>query len=121
MIWTSLFGILTVVLLARAMGFARAARLEDAGAAARLASAALPGLQPVAAIMSEDGCGAMVAGADGRVALLRPLGDRWVVRPANGAAVRVDDGRLHIDLKEAMFPPVTLMIGPTAKDWAGRL
>jgi hypothetical protein len=121
MVWTSLFGILTVVLLARALGFAKAARLRDAGEAARIAADALPGFSPAEAVVADDGAGALVAGRDGRVALIRSFGDRWVVRIANGAAAEVQGATLRLKLSEAMFPPAELALGPAAASWAARL
>ncbi len=121
MVWTSLFGIITIVLLARALGFAKAPTLADAAAAQRIAAEALHDFRPVEAAVAEDGRGALVAGADGRVALVRPFGDRWVVRIANGAATRVEGGRLRLTPAEAMFPPAELVLGAAAGPWAQRL
>jgi hypothetical protein len=121
MVWTSLFGILTIVLLARALGFARAARLADAGEAARIAAEALHDFSPAEAVVANDGKGALVAGRDGRVALVKSFGDRWVVRIANGAAAEVQGATLRLKLAEAMFPPAELALGGQAAQWAARL
>jgi hypothetical protein len=121
MVWTSLFGIVTIILLARALGFSRAPKLHDASEAARLASDALPGFHPDAVGLATDGRGALVAGQDGRVALVRPFGDRWVVRVVNGARTAIVDQRLRLTSAEPMFPPVELALGPAAAQWASRL
>jgi len=121
MVWTSLFGILTIVLLARALGFARQAQLGDAGEAARIAADALHDFAPAEAVVANDGRGALVAGRDGRVALVKGFGDRWVVRIANGAEAAVEGGRLHLKLAEAMFPPAELELGAAATNWAKKL
>lgn len=121
MVFTSIFGILTIVLLARALGFARAAQLADAGEAARIAADALHDFAPAEAVVAEDGRGALVAGRDGRVALVSSFGDRWVVRIANGAAAEVKGATLRLKLPEAMFPPAELALGPAAAQWAQRL
>jgi len=121
MVWTSLFGIVTIVLLAWAMGFKRDPALADGEAAARLAADAVHGFAPAEAVVAAGGRAALVAGRDGRVALVRPFGDRWVVRLVNGAAAEVADGRLTLRLAEAMFPPASLDLGADARAWANRL
>jgi hypothetical protein len=121
MVWTSLFGIITLVLLARALGFAKAPRLADAHEAQRIAVDALPGFRAADAVVAQDSRGALVRGHDGRVALVRPFGDRWVVRIVNGAQTEVKAGRLRLTLNEAMFPPASLELGGAAATWAQRL
>ena len=121
MVFTSLLGVLTSVLLARAMGFAKQAQLTDAGEAARIAAEALHDFSPAEAVVADDGRGALVAGRDGRVALVKGFGDRWVVRIANGAAAEVQGATLRLKLPEAMFPPAELTLGPAAAHWAQRL
>jgi hypothetical protein len=121
MVWTSLFGILTIVLLARALGFAKQPVLTGTAEAGRIAADALINFAPAEAALTRDGRGALVAGRDGRVALVRGFGDRWVVRIANGAQTRLDGGRLRLTLAEAMFPPADLDLGPAAALWAKRL
>jgi hypothetical protein len=120
-VFTSLFGIVTVVLLAWALGFAKKARLADAGEAARIAADALHDFAPAEAVVADDGSGALVAGRDGRVALVKSFGDRWVVRIANGATAEVKGATLRLNLPEAMFPPAELALGPAAASWAKRL
>jgi hypothetical protein len=121
MVWTSLFGIVTLVLLARALGFAAAPTLADAAEAQRIAADAVDDFRPAEAVLAVDRRYALVAGADGRIALVRPLGDRWVVRIANGASACVNGGRLRIALAEAMFPAAEIDLGPAADSWARRL
>lgn len=121
MVWTSLFGIVTLLLLARALGFAKAPVLADAAEARRIAADALHGFRPVEAALAVDGRGALVAGGDGRVALVRPFGDKWVVRVVNGAAVQVKEGRLRLPSTEFMFPAAVLDLGAAAPVWANKL
>jgi hypothetical protein len=121
MVWTSLFGILTIVLLARALGFAKQPVLGDPAEAGRIAADALHDFAPAEAAVTRDGRGALVAGRDGRVALVSGFGDRWVVRIANGAETRLEGGKLRLTLAEAMFPPAELELGPAAAQWAKRL
>lgn len=121
MVWTSLFGIITIVLLARALGFARTPVLGDVAEARAIAAGALHDFRPAEAALDAGGRGALVAGADGRIALVRPLGDRWVVRVVNGAAATVTGDRLRLAPAEAMFPPAELRLGAEAAQWAKRL
>jgi len=121
MVWTSLFGIVTLVLLARALGFAKAPCLADAAEARRIASDALPGFRAGDAAVARDGRGALVAGGNGEVALVRAFGDRWVVRIVNGAEAEVAAGRLLLTLPEPMFPPAEIDLGAAAPAWAVRI
>lgn len=79
MIFTSIFGILTLVLLARALGFAKNPSL-DAATATTEAEAALPGFAAAAVTLDALTRTAQVSGRDGRIARVAPHGDRWVVR-----------------------------------------
>ncbi len=118
----SVIGVIALVVLARLLGFARRPQIDDGALAARLAAEALPGFRPVETAVSRDGAGALVAGQDGRVALVRPLGDRFVVRPLKAAIVGRAGGVLRVRPDEAMFPETVLDIGePAALAWAGRL
>lgn len=121
MVWTSLFGIITLMLLARALGFAKAPVLADDAEARRIAGDALHGFRPVDAALALDKRGALVAGGDGRVALVRPFGDRWVVRVVNGAAVEVKAGKMRLQSGEFMVPAAVLDLGAAAQSWAQRL
>ena len=121
MVWTSLFGIVTLILLARALGFAKSPVLNDAAQARRIAADALHDFDATEAAVAQGGKGALVAGRDGRVALVRSFGDRWVVRVVNGAAAAVKGGRLRIAPDEAMFPAADLDLGDAASAWAKKL
>lgn len=118
----SVVGVIALVVLARLLGFARQPQLADAALAARLASDALAGFDPADAAISRDGAGALVAARDGRVALVRPLGDRFVVRPLNSPIVARAGGLLRVRPDEPMFPETALDLGePAALAWAARL
>ena len=121
MVWTSLFGIVTLILLARALGFAKAPQLADAAEARRVAADALHDFTATEAALARDGRAALVAGSDGRIALVRGFGDRWVVRIVNGAHALASADRLRITPGEAMFPAAELDLGPAAAQWARRL
>ncbi len=121
MIWTSLFGIVTIIMLARAMGFAGSPQLADPAEARQIATDALHDFVAGDAALARDGRGALVAGHDGRIALVRPFGDRWAVRIVNGAAAEINGGLLRLKPAETMFPAATLDLGPAAAVWAKRL
>jgi hypothetical protein len=114
-------GVAVLIWLARALGFARPPRIADAALAGRIAADALPGFRPADAAVSRDGAGALVAGQDGRVALVRPLGDRFVVRALAGGAVARAGTVLRVRPAEPMFPETALDLGAAAPDWARRL
>ena len=118
----SVIGVVALVVLARLLGFARRPQIADAALAARLVAEALPGFQAAEAAVSRDGSGALVAAHDGRVALVRPLGDRFVVRPLEAPIVARAGGLLRVRPDEAMFPETALDLGEAvAMRWAGRL
>lgn len=118
----SVVGVALLVLAARLMGFARRPGLASADLAARLAVEALPGFRAAETALSRDGAGALVAGQDGRVALVRPLGDRFVVRPLQAAVVTRAGAVLRVRPDEAMFPETRLDLGEAAAmHWAARL
>lgn len=121
MIFTPILGVVLLVLVARAFGFARRPLIADAEDARRIAAAALPGFRPAEAAIAADARAALVAGSDGSVALLTPLGDRWVVRLADGAETRLAGTLLTVRLREFLFPPTTLDLGPAAAHWAAQL
>ena len=79
MIFVSIFGILTLVMLARALGFAKNPDLSET-TARDVSEAALPGFQAAAVAVDPSSRSAVVTASDGRVAQVRPHGDRWVVR-----------------------------------------
>jgi HSP20 family molecular chaperone IbpA len=79
MIFLSIFGIATLVLLARALGFAKNPPL-DAATATTAVKAALPGFAAADVAVDAGTRTATVSGRDGRVARVTPHGDRWVVR-----------------------------------------
>jgi hypothetical protein len=118
----SVIGVVALVVLARLFGFARRPQIDDPALAARLVAEALPGFRAAEAAVSRDGSGALVAAHDGRVALVRPLGDRFVVRPLEAPIVARAGGLLRVRPDEAMFPETMLDLGEAvAMRWAGRL
>lgn len=118
----SVIGVAVLVVAARLLGFSRTPRVPSAELAARLASDALAGFTPTETAISRDGSGALVVAQDGRVALVRPLGDRFVVRPLTSPIVGRAGSVLRVRPDEAMFPETSLDLGEAAAlHWAGRL
>lgn len=117
----SVVGVALLVLLARWLGFARSPQLASPALAAQLAEAAIPGLIVAETVLSVDAGAALVAAQDGRVALVRAFGDRWVVRVLHHPLVSRAGTILRIRPDETMFPETTLDLGPAASQWAARL
>jgi hypothetical protein len=114
-------GIITLVVLARALGFDADPLLGSRDEAAGLAHDALIGFAPADVAIDADARAALVSARDGRVALIRPHGDRWVVRVANGADASVTGDTLTVCIAEPAFTPVALRLGKDAPRWAQRL
>ena len=112
--------IAALVLLARWMGFNAQPRLTSAAQAGTIARDALTGFHADTVALAADARAALVAGRDGRVALVRPHGDCWIVRIANGAGVARVGDTLTVAIDEPMFAPVRLQLAD-AGDWAARL
>lgn len=110
-----------LIWLTRLLGFAARPCIADAALAARLAADALPGFRPADAVVSRDGAGALVLAGDGRVALVRPMGDRFVVRSLAGAQVARAGSILQVQPAEAMFPETALDLGEASLVWARKL
>lgn len=118
----SVIGVAMLVLAARWLGFARVPAIATDALAQRLAADALPGFVPGDTARSRDGAGALVAGHDGRVVLVRPLGDRFVVRPLSHPIVARAGAVLRVRPDELMFPETALDLGEAAAArWAARL
>jgi hypothetical protein len=76
----------------------------DGMAAIAEAEGRLAGFRAREVQLADDGRGALLRGADGRVALVLPLGDGWVVRRVPPSAVASDGtGAVSIRLDEPML------------------
>jgi len=117
----SVIGVVLLVLLTRWLGFRVQPRLSGPKLAADLVQAAVPGLIVAETALSVDARAALVAATDGRVALIRAFGDRWVVRVLDHPLVARAGTVLRIRTREAMFPETALDLGPDASSWAARL
>ena len=118
----SVTGVALLVLAARLLGFARRPVLASDALAAQLAAQALPDFVAAETARSRDGTAALVAARDGRVALVRPLGDRFVVRALQAPIVARAGAVLRVRPDETMFPETALDLGEAAAmRWAARL
>ena len=108
--------------MARLLGFARRPLVPSAELATQLVEQTLPGFRATDTAISRDGAGALVAGHDGSVALVRPLGDRFVVRVLHAPIVARAGAVLRVRPNEVMFPETLLDLGEAAAlQWAARL
>lgn len=118
MIFTSIFGILWLVVLAYLLGFRKQPTIDVAQARALVANA-LPAFRIGTVEVASDGRGALLEGVDRRVAMVRPHGDKWVVRIVTGA--RRDGSKLTLLPTEILVGATTLDLGAAAPVWARRL
>lgn len=124
--WAALAGSLGAVIALAAVAWALklgpAPRIADADEAKRLAREAHTGFVPADAAVDRDGRAAIVAGADGRIALLRVHGARVAARLLPRAEARAEGGILKIASGERMFGDVAIALGAAeAARWARRL
>lgn len=117
----SVVGVVLLVLITRWLGFRSQPRLSGPEQAADLAQAAIPGLIVAETALAVDAGAALVAASDGRVALVRAFGDRFVVRVLEHPLVARAGTVLRIRPREAMFPETVLDLGADASLWAQRL
>ena len=104
--------------MAYLLGF-RKRPVIDAAAARAIILDALPGFGAAEICVASDGRGALAAGRDGRVALIRPHGDRWAVRIVERA--KRDGSRVTLLPSEILVGATTLDLGAAAPVWARRL
>lgn len=118
----SVGGIALVVALAWWLGLRRPAAPLDALVARDLAELALAGFEAGDVALDETGAGAIVAGQDGRFALIKPHGAQWTVRALAEPAVTVESADLIVDGGDAMFGKVRLHLGAeAARAFAARM
>ncbi|MEE4349597.1 MAG: hypothetical protein V2J26_05160 [Pacificimonas sp.] len=87
-----------------------------------LAARDLTGFVPADALVSAEGRAALVAGAEGRLALVRRHGDHAVVRRlGDEARMQRDGAALRLQTGERMFGAVILDAGEDAALWESRL
>lgn len=111
----SLAAILALVALTYLLGFDGTARLHSEQEARALLQLAPGGFEPSEIGLDADGASAIARDRQGRLAVLVPHGNRFVVRLlAPQTKVAAHDGKLIID----GLPKVKIALGDCAKDWA---
>lgn len=113
--------VLIITTIAYLLGFRKTSTLADNEAAALVVQQSLIGFKPGDVTLSADHRAALVRAVDGRIALVRPHGDRWVARILDGAQTQLAGQSLTIRLGEPMFSPVALALGVDAARWAKML
>ncbi|HVJ00321.1 MAG TPA: hypothetical protein VM657_14785 [Sphingomonas sp.] len=110
--WLFLVGSLVAVLglagIARLLKLGGDGKVEDAGAAATAAEDALAGFRAEGAIVSEDDRAAIVAGAEGRVAVVKSHGANLAVREVKWSAVRSTYEGIEVETGDRRFGVIVL-------------
>lgn len=81
-------------------------RIDDADQAMRLAEDAIAGFDATEAVVGADGLGALVFGAGGSVALIRPSGARFLVRKMWRPGWRVTGTGIEIETGDRVPLPL---------------
>ena len=110
--WILLAGSVVAVLglagLARLLKLGGEGKVDDAGAAAKAAEDALPGFAAEGAMVSDDDRAAIIAGAHGRVAVVKAHGANLAVREVAWSAVRSTHEGLEVETGDRRFGLITL-------------
>lgn len=110
----SLAAISALVALTYLLGFRGTARLESEDEARELLRLAPGGFEPCEIGLDAAGAAAIARDAKGKLAVLVPHGNQFVVRRLDPAPViEARDGQLVI----AGLPQVQIMLGDRARDW----
>jgi hypothetical protein len=118
----SLAMVLALYALARALRLGGDERIEDAGHAARLAQAALPGFIAEDITLDRARIGALVRDREGRVLLIRRHGARFVgTELTSHAGIRLDRHCLTLETGDRRFGALTIDLGNDAQIWAASL
>lgn len=111
----SLAAVVVLVALTYFLGFRQSAKLASEGEAAELFRLSPGGFEPATLALGEDGQTAIARDASGRLAVLLPHGNHFVVRPVPKAArMTANEGWLLI----AGRPEIRILLGESARDWA---
>ncbi len=114
----SLAAILALFALAAWLGLGRGARIRNEDHARDLAREADSGFAPRDAVVGEDGTGALVRGADGRLLAIKLHGARFAARPVGPDAIAVlADGTLAIECGDRRFGRIVLPLRQPPPAW----
>lgn len=117
----SLIAVLAIVACAHWLGFSREGRIESEDEARELFLLAAGGFEPVEVAVDAEGLGAIGKDQSGRLAMLVPHGNRFVVRLA-GADARfcICDDILHVAMPASGIAGIGLRIGSEAARFVPR-
>lgn len=115
----------TLVALCWLIGFRTSVKIADEAHARALVSAENPGASIAHVFVDAKGRAALAQLGDGRIAVIRAMGDRFAIRTAPQKSVRVHvrgNGGMRLAWADIGFPPLRLKYGPEGlPDWlAGR-
>lgn len=112
----SLLAVAALVALTYILGFRQAGKLESEAEARELFRLAPGGFEPEEPGLDSDGGAAIARDEQGRIAVLVPHGNQFVVRPVKGGATIIaQEGKLLI----ADMPGLRLHLGDRAPHWDG--
>ncbi len=111
----SLLAVALLVALTYFLGFRQPGTLDSESEAKALFQLAPGGFEPAELALDTSGAAAIARDAEGRIAVLVPHGNQFVVRPLHSdIVITAHDGKLRIPGMES----VHLELGERAGDWA---
>lgn len=118
----SLFAVLLVFALVRALGMGSDVRIADEAEARALAEEARCGFDTVDVALDRARIGALLRNSAGEVMLIRRHGARFAARVLSShAGARLDRGFLTLSTDDPHFGSITLDLGERAQVWAASL
>ena len=116
MTWQEVAGSLVAIVILASIAWAlklgrngHEGSIDDPESAAQAAEQALAGFEPIGALVGDDRATALVAGAHGRVAVVKRHGARLAVRETNWHQVRATHEGLLVETGDRRFGAVTVV------------
>ena len=115
----SAVAVAALILIARGLGFRSTPRIESEEAARALIAEHEPDVRAADILLASDGAAALARLSDGRIAIVRRMGDRFAVRtlPPSALAVTSKQGALTIRFADLGFPALKLPFDGPAPAW----
>ena len=116
----ALLAVTALIVLCARMGFAASPSLASPEEAGQLADSLCGGFRPVATVMDQGAKGALLADREGRVAVIAPIGSRFLARLVvpGWSVERLAGGSISLAGDDVA---VRLDIGSAAEEWIARL